>query len=584
MVRPPLVASYPIELLASPVGLAPDVVGEEVDKIGADSWHAAGYTGAGVAVGILDSFDGALWSAAHAAGELPSPSGTHCQYQGSPCDVWAGGAHGVAVAEAVHEVAPGAQLYLSGGASGLYEYSASDMQAAVDFFAGHGVSIISHSATAEFDGPGDGTGPLAEVIDDAVSKGMNWFNSAGNSAGDADNYGQYWRGAWKDDDSDSWLEFEGTTEALIFDSCGFVNGLRWSDWGEAGATDYDVYVFDEVDDLYDPTRARAYGEDDQAGGAPPVEHLYMQLPNCADGEFDLDYLQVRVYDPGAGTGGDIIEFKLNNSIMTPWNNPSSASGPFSDTDSPGGLAVGAIDPPGGVTAGYYSAWGPTNSGQIKPDLTAASGFTSMTLGTFHGTSAATPAAAGTAALILDASLASSPAQVKTYLLSQAVVDRGPGGPDNQYGYGELILPAPPEAAPTLTITNPGAGATVDDTVTISANSTGTVSGVEFAIDGSTIGTDWNGADGWSRSWDTTQYTDGSHVGLGRCRQRRPGERLHLGHGLQRRGSAGNADDHGAGRRGHCRRHRNDRCCVDGVGGRGAVRGRRQRAWFRPHGW
>ena len=63
-------------------------------------------------------------------------------------------------------------------------------------------------------------------------------------------------------------------------------------------------------------------------------------------------------------------------------------------------------------------------------------------GCFDGTSAATPVAAGAGALVLQAGLASTPAQLKTYLMTNAVVDRGVAGADRVYGSGELILPAP----------------------------------------------------------------------------------------------------------------------------------------------
>jgi Ca2+-binding RTX toxin-like protein len=519
MVRPPLIASHPIGSPVASASAAPDVVGEELGKINADAWHAAGITGDGVSVGIIDTFGGGYWSDAQAAGEVPAPAGTFCRREGGSCDPWIGGDHGVSVAEVLHEMAPGADIYLAAGASALATYSRSDVQAAVDYFAGNGVSIISHSATAEFDGPGDGTGPLADVVDDAVANGMNWFNSAGNNSGDEDHLGSYWRGAWKDDNQDGWLEF-GDYIALVFYSCGLVNGVRWSDWGEAGATDYDVYIFDTADDLFLPERAEAIGSDRQSGGAPPLEHVESQLPLCITEEDkeDIDYLQIKLVDEGAAAQGDILEFMVNSPGLLPSTNPYSAAGPYSDTASPGGLSVGAIDPPGGVQAGYYSAWGPTNDERIKPDLVAAAGMFTFTEqnnpdgdGRFHGTSAATPAAAGAAALVLDSGLASSPAQVRSYLLSEAVVDRGPGGADNTYGYGELILPSPPEPVPTLEITSPAAGSTVSGTVTISAQSTGTVTGVEFLVDGASLGTDWNPADGWSHSWDTTSYADGGHT-------------------------------------------------------------------------
>ena len=91
--RPPLNANIPLLPSSDHEGVvagAP-VVGEEIAKTNADSWHAAGLQGAGVKIGIFDFFDGALWDAAAAAGELPSPAGTFCQANGTSCDIWSAG-------------------------------------------------------------------------------------------------------------------------------------------------------------------------------------------------------------------------------------------------------------------------------------------------------------------------------------------------------------------------------------------------------------------------------------------------------------------------------------------------------------
>ncbi len=50
---------------ARPKGSVAGVItGQEVAKTNADDWHAAGFTGAGVKIGIVDSFEGNFWSAA----------------------------------------------------------------------------------------------------------------------------------------------------------------------------------------------------------------------------------------------------------------------------------------------------------------------------------------------------------------------------------------------------------------------------------------------------------------------------------------------------------------------------------------
>jgi hypothetical protein len=441
-VRTPLEANVPIAATSSTPppsagdpGLAPVVMtGQEVSKTNADDWHAAGLMGAGIKVGIVDYFDGGLWTNAQTAGELPAPAGTFCMYGGVACDIWndfPGSQHGEAVGEIVHEMAPNAQLYV---ATAL---TASDLQAAVNYFASQGVDIVTRSLTSEYDGPGNGTGPIATVINNAVASGMTWFNAAGNAASDGSFPGNYWRGGWTDVEPDNWLDFTPGDELMGF-VCGFANGLRWSDFGSPSPTDYDFYVFDEPGD---PTPFWT-SINDQTSGAPPLETDW----NCS-GSGNIDYLAINLFDAGSGTAGDVLEFMMNSDGMEYWQNPYSASGPASDTANSGAMSIGAIDPALGTIIAPYSSQGPTNDSRTKPEFSAAACVNSYTYSPFcfNGTSSATPAAAGAAALILDAELASTPAQVKSYLLNNATTDRGAPGTDNVYGRGELILPPPPDA-------------------------------------------------------------------------------------------------------------------------------------------
>ena len=66
--------------------------------------------------------------------------------------------------------------------------------------------------------------------------------------------------------------------------------------------------------------------------------------------------------------------------------------------------------------------------------------------------------------------------------------------------------------PSVAITSPSAGATVSGTIPVQANATdnGSVGSVQFFVDGTSIGTDANGADGWSVSWNTVTAGNGSH--------------------------------------------------------------------------
>jgi len=435
-VRPPLDANEPVAA-AKASAAAAVTPGEEVTKTNAAAWQAAGFKGAGVKVGIVDYFDQTAYNNAVASGDIAPAAGTFCRQNGADCTAaifTSGVVHGVAVNEIVHEMAPDAQVYLATA------FTTADLQAVVNYFAAQGVTIVTRSLTAKYDGDGSGSGPLAAVIADAVTKGVTWFNSAGNSASNGTFSGSYWRGAWADPDNDGWLNFSGTDELLGL-GCGFINGFRWSDWG-ANKTDYDIFLYDETMTLV------SQGISDQTAGADPIEYV-----TCALNK--VYYLAVHLFADGNGTAGDKLEFMTNGTGLEYWQNPFSAAAPGVDLNNAGAISVGAVDPWNGTTIASYSSQGPTNDNRIKPELSAASCVASLSYAPdcFNGTSAASPVAAGAAALVKGAGLANTPAQLRTWLLANAMTDRGAAGADNVFGNGELILPAPPGSPPPPPVVN-----------------------------------------------------------------------------------------------------------------------------------
>ncbi len=443
-----------VDLLPDPIqasGAVEAASDVHVTVTNAAAWLDAGQRGDGIKVGIVDFFDGAKWSAAQSAGELPPAAGTFCRSGGASCDLWnTGSSHGVGVAEVIHDMAPGASLYVATAVT------VTDLAAAVEWFDAQGVQIISRSLSSVMDGPGDGTGSVDAVVDDAVSRGMIWLNSAGNKAsasGTAN--GSYWRGSWTDANANSWLEFAPGDEELGF-YCGFIQGVRWSDWDPTGRTDYDVVIADAgTGDVVATLVA------DQTQGAPPLELIASGIDCSAH---PVLMLLIHLYDAGSGTSGDTLEFMANQSEFEYSSNPYSVTQPASDSANPGALSVGAIDPAAGGVIASYSSQGPTNDARIKPDVTAPSCLPSYTYspGCFNGTSAATPVVAGAAALVWGAGVATTPTTVADYMRNH-VIDRGAPGADPIYGTGQLYLGDPPSSGGNMA---PVVSAGTDQTVTL----------------------------------------------------------------------------------------------------------------------
>ena len=353
-------------------------------------------------------------------------------------------------------MAPGAELFLATTAD------TAETQAAIDWFVANGVHIITRSLGAPYDGPGDGTGPLDAVVDYAAARGMTWFNSGGNDA--AFGYGRYTNGV----DASGFVDFDngpGVDTVLRIDpSQGGVafDGIRWAnDWHLPSTlmTDYSV----EVSEGTSETSRTFLGtlDNSQTGGASPLE--------AVDANFDGRCRRVAVHPHSrqrpllACSEPDTIEVATFFGQIESGHQsaPYSAAKPVVDSANPSLVAVGAIDPANGSGGiAFYSSQGPTNDGRIKPDLSAPSCVKSTIYRVcFNGTSAASPAVAGMAALLLGQGLA-APGMPLAALTKHLVRDLGPPGPDNAYGVGEIQLPAPPVAVTSAPSTFTALGAPV----------------------------------------------------------------------------------------------------------------------------
>jgi len=161
---------------------------------------------------------------------------------------------------------------------------------------------------------------------------------------------------------------------------------------------------------------------------------------------------------------------------------------------------------------------------ILPGVSIYSTLPNNSYGTYSGTSMASPHAAGLVARYIAVHGAAGSAS-GVYAIRQALIDAGKAQGDPAYGlthdgdpdsYPERIgwagSAGPVDENPTVAITYPVGGGTVAGkiTVTADADDDNGVARVQFFIDGSTIGVDASGGDGWSADWVTTEYADGDH--------------------------------------------------------------------------
>ncbi len=393
---------------------------ESVPVIGATEWQAAGFTGKGVKVGVLDrGFDRYRELIGT---DLPEDVVVQSFISGVEADQ-VGSVHGSAVAEIIYDIAPDAKLFLA-----AYDTDAEQAQA-IDWLISQGVQIISHSAGSVY-GPMDGTGPKARMVADVVSRGILWVNSAGNTGL------THYRGTFTDTDGDGYHEFAPGDELMGFAPIGrTVLVLNWDDW-QNDTEDYDLYVMDK-----DGNEIASSTDIQNGPGSDAAEGVVYEFSDS--GPYYVAFFAKNITRPAVFDffmrDGEIEYYTAEHSITTPG-------------DSPSALTVGATNWSDDALEDY-SSQGPTNDGRLKPEIAAPAGISSAAYGeTWVGTSASTPHVSGAAALVLQAFPTMSPQEVADYLKSNAV-DLGDNGPDNAFGYGRLWLGPPPSAAPPV-VTQP----------------------------------------------------------------------------------------------------------------------------------
>lgn len=161
------------------------VTSEGVAALNADDVHSVlGIDGTGIRVGIIsDSFDvsgDGSFAADIASGDLPE--GVVIVQEGDASNGCFSGEcidEGRAMAQIVHDVAPGAELMFHTAGAGQ-----AAMATAIRALADDGADIIVDDV-GFFTAPMFMDGIIAQVVDQVVSEGVAYFSSAGNSGNDS---------------------------------------------------------------------------------------------------------------------------------------------------------------------------------------------------------------------------------------------------------------------------------------------------------------------------------------------------------------------------------------------------------------
>lgn len=417
----PLVKYVRLPLKAVPL----EVVSEGVSKTGAGQWKDIVPYRAQTEAKICILDVGFKGYTSLLGSELPTTVQTR-SFRADQ-DIFADEVHGTANAEIVHDMAPNAKLWLVNFETDVEHHDA------VDWIIRQKVHVISYSLGWFNSGAGDGTGPICDDVEAAASHDIIWATSAGNAAED------HWEGNFNDPDGDGWHNFSGTDRYLEFHAPAYkpiAAYLNWNDWGTWNGYNYDYSGSSQDFDLYLYFWSGSSWEyvdkssNQQNGSQWPVEEIDGWYSKTA-GRWAVSIRKTSATKPVrlelfTYNNDEAIEYFVSSGSIT------------IPADSASALTVGAtswVDD----SLHYYSAWGPTHDGRLKPDLVAPSGVSTSTYGqlAFWGTSASAPHVAGACGLIKGNSPYSM-SQVRK-ILEKRAIDLGESGKDNKFGFGRLNL-------------------------------------------------------------------------------------------------------------------------------------------------
>jgi hypothetical protein len=463
----PLIATHaadagPLSSLADPTCPWGAVRSEGDSQLHADQARSAfGIDGSGVKVGIIsDSFDTSANAVTHESddvtnGDLPGP-GNPCGYTSpvqSLVDSPGGTDEGRAMAQVVHDLAPGAPLAFESG-----DPSATSFPAAVGALRSAGAKVIADDVTYP-DEPFFQDGPDAVAVDDAAAAGIPYFSSAANSnvIVGGNNVSSWEAPSYRPTRCPVTADLNGYLDCMDFDPGGGVgngetitlapNGsfnldLQWSEPWFGVNTDLDVFLLNAsntilagsaMDNVMTQEPFEFFSYTNTTGAAQTVKLVIARYPSAAPGTPRLKYV--------------LSQASRIQSVQFPTSSNGDIVGPtiFGHNGAAGAMSMAAVPYYNSSTVEPFSSRGPVTHyfGPVtsttpaaaldspdvlaKPDAAATDGaattfFDQLITGVwrFFGTSEAAPHAAAIAALLRQAYPLATSSEIDNALRSTAV--------------------------------------------------------------------------------------------------------------------------------------------------------------------
>ncbi len=313
------------------------VTSQGVAITGAADMQTLGNSAAGIKIGVIDLGFTSL-STAQASGDLP-PTGPNLSITDYTGTGTGGTNHGTNVAEIVHDMAPGASLYLAKIANEV------QLGQALDDMTAAGVKVINHSVAWYGAAFYDGTGSICDIADSADTQGAQWINAMGNSRL------KHYLGTFTDSNADLRHEFATGQD---YNTINLTSGsavsliLNWQAYPTT-TIDYDLYLYNGHPDSGGVVVASSLNR--QSGNRStyyPYPYEAIDYTPTSTGTF---YIVVKKVDSSQAnlpltlfsTGPDLVTRTTASSILQP-------------ADCAKVIGVGAVDL--NDNAGSFSSEGP----------------------------------------------------------------------------------------------------------------------------------------------------------------------------------------------------------------------------------